>query len=270
MITAANPSTFIGVVLQEFRHVRADVPAGLTAALDALDSTYDLTGKVPDKTDTTIRRELAAAAAAALAAGTDLAADKTIRELLARAQLADIGVRSLIAEQVEELRRDVLVDHADELLNALGEAFDQAADEVQTARDAIGPALDLSSADAVSIAPASHMTTWGRAYEATQRIGRIGKLWEMIAQFAGKIGGIQNQLRPLLAADLTAAQLDEISGDKPTVISAVVAGFPLELATPAEFIERCQRVRDEWETEPPKPPRPSYLGVNAGRVVNVA
>ncbi|WP_280202484.1 hypothetical protein [Nocardia cyriacigeorgica] len=270
MLTPNSPTHLIRFIRQDFPKMGATVPAAFTTALNTIDTTYDMTGKLPSRTDPQTRRDLAAATVAAVAAGRDLATDPAILEILTKRQILAAGLDGLVEEHVEGLRRGVIVDYGDELIAALGAAFDAAATQVQAARDTIGADVDLTHTAAVSRVPAAHMTLWGQAYEATQRIAMIGKYWEMIATHTRMVDAVQDLMRPLIAADLTAEQLAGIPGVRRPMVGAVLAGFPLDMATPAEFIQRCQRVRDEWAAGAPMGLPHIYQAVDRGQVVTVA
>ncbi|MCQ4120439.1 hypothetical protein [Rhodococcus tibetensis] len=244
-----RPQFIVRMMRQNFPHVGATIPAAFTAALDKLTETYDITGQVVDPADPTWRRDLSAAVIAAVASGSDIADDKTVRELLVRKQLSEAGVPGMVRDHVELLRRQVIVEHSDDLLDELHRAFVVAAETIEEARTKI-PALDLSSREGLSSVTATHMTLWGRAYDAAERIRTLVPLWAMIAMLTHPNIGVQNDMRPLVIADLTADQLDRIPTPRDldsAVLGAVLHGFPLSLATPDEFRERCERVREEWQ-----------------------
>ncbi|REE74378.1 hypothetical protein C8E05_3813 [Rhodococcus wratislaviensis] len=239
-----TPTIVMRMLEQDFPRAGAAIPPTLTVALADLNTTFDTSNQVLDSTDPTWRAELSAAVAAALSAGKPLAEDKTVRTLLMSRQLRDVGVPGMVADHVEQERRRIITDHADVLFGELTSAFDEAADAIEAAREVI-PRVDLSSRGALSSVPAAHMTTWGEAYDAAGRIRTIVGLWTMLATFTRRFGALQNDLRPLLIADLSADQLDEIPAPR-SYDAPVLAGQPLSLADPDELLRRCERVQQEW------------------------
>lgn len=257
-----NATQVIRFIHQEFPKTGATVPPALTTALDTLRTTYDLTGLLPTKTPAQYRADLAAAAVAAVTAGRDLTTDKTIRALIAERQIVDAGLDEMIEEHASWQRAEIVRDYADELIDALHTAFDRAADHVEHAREMFGSGLDLSTAAASATVPAVRMSVWAHAYEATLCITKICDMWRMIVEHAHLVDGMPFAMNPLITADLSTDQLAQMptgTSNRRAGNAAVLAGFPLSFATPAEFERRHHRIREEWDTSKPTPPVPTYL-----------
>ncbi|MDV6293308.1 hypothetical protein [Rhodococcus aetherivorans] len=234
---ATKPETFYRLVTQDFRRIGAAIPTTLTEGWETIDNTYNITGLEPTRDD------WATAALDAATNGRDLTTDKTLTALATRHILAKTPVPDILEAHADTLRRQLLTDHADALLDELDTAFQPAADTIAEAREKI-PTLDLSHREAIANAPTNRMTLWGQAFDAADHIRTVVSLWALIGTYTRRINGIQNDMRPLILADLTGDELVQLT-DR-TADAPILAGLPLDLATPDDFHARCERVRTDW------------------------
>lgn len=237
-MTTHPAAPLLHIIWQDFPHAGATIPAAFLDEWEKIDTTYTVSGLAPSQA------ELTAAAIDALEHGRNLANDKPLLNLVSRQVLTGaLGIERAVEHHAEQLRRNLIREHADKLLAALDPAFDAANATIEKAREQI-PGLDLSHTQAVVGVPVEKMTLWGQANDAKRRIETIVSLWGMIGVFTGRLY-IQKDMRPLILADITAEQLDELP-EPHTADAPILHGLPLDLGTPEEFHARCDRVRAEW------------------------
>lgn len=233
-----SATPLLRIIRQDFPHAGATIPTAFLKEGQRIDTTYTVAGLAPTQA------ELTTAALDALEHGRDLASDDALLDLASRHVLTGaLGIEEAVERHAEQLRRNLICEHADNLLAALDPAFDAANATIEKARKQI-PGLDLSHTHAVTGVPAEKMTLWGQANDAKRCIEKIVTLWGMIGTFTGRLY-IQQDMRPLILADITAEQLDELP-EPHTADAPILHGLPLDLGTPEEFHERCDRVRAEW------------------------
>lgn len=241
----------------------AKVPATLLERLDEDQAATSL-----DKVNPGALRD---ATAQALLDGRDPAADPDILALLARNQLArDLGTgfaESLRAKAVHS----ALVDHAAELFDNLAAAVNELAERIYKAQETwpnthygdLDPSRPEISPDKAAILSA--------ARQAETHLATIGRTWRTLASAVGypHLSSKKDATHPtaLLFASLSHAELEEVrvtrqdtGSQKPLadtdVVDVIRARHRLDLATPARFEERCQRVAEERKAH--NAARPSF------------
>lgn len=181
---------------------------------------------------------LAAGVVAALAAGTDPAADPAVVRELARITLAGNPAAVHAAEaHVTATARATLAGLFPALLDVWVPEFEAAAATLDRTRAEV-PGLDLTeAAEAIRLMAPAKMAAASEAHLAAVRAEAITDLWALVAK-AARVADVEDHRRqPLIVAELTADQYDQL-GSRPSVRAVIAAGLPLSLATPAQHAER--------------------------------
>lgn len=182
-------------------------------------------------------KECADAVVDALLAERNPLTDKKVLGHLLTRQMSELA--PMLKVRIEERRADLLASHAETILSALVPVVTDADAVLEKARTEI-PNLDLEDRDFVNRLPAEHMTTWGQAREAIGRLTHVVKLWQTLAGACG-LAYLSQGNRPLILADLTAAELDSLGPDAKAITPAL-KGHRLSLAMPADLAARTERM----------------------------
>ncbi|MCG5462170.1 hypothetical protein MED01_007048 [Micromonospora sp. MED01] len=234
MSSLMNTNAALSLTRQHFRTLGLELPGTLTATLTELDTAHARAAN--------IRRPgaLRAAVLDALIADQDPADDPTVLTELARQQLSDSYVISVLGEEIDVRRRAALDANAPAILDALKSAIVEADKVIAAAREIVGDDLMLTDPDAVSKLRPHQLTPWATAREASTRVELVMQCWLLISQSA-RLVSIDLNKKALILADLTAEQLDDL-GYRPNPNQVIGAGHRLSLATPETYIERCNAV----------------------------
>jgi hypothetical protein len=228
------------LVPQHFTRLGLDLPDGYTDALERIDQQL---GNRDALTHDPAR--LAEAVAAALATGKDPAADKAVTAELTRAQLHALNIGTRLDGVAADRRAAVLHQHADALLERLAAEVTEADAILADARNTV-PDLARVLADhhgATRLRP-DRLAAWGSARDAVARLGVIVQTWTLIVQACGLANPQpKSRDRLLILADLDLPALDRAARDYGTdPTAAAIAGHRLELATPATYAERVDKI----------------------------
>ncbi|MFI7607657.1 hypothetical protein ACIBTV_21295 [Micromonospora sp. NPDC049366] len=234
MSAILNTRAALSLTRQHFRNLGLTLPATLTDALAELEAAASRATKLPRP------GALRKAVLDALLADRDLATDQTVLTELARQQLTDSGVATILGDEIEQRRRNALDEAAPAILDALTPVIVEADKVIAAAREMIGDGLNLDDANAMAELRPAQMTPWATAREAAARVEMVAQCWVLTAQSAGLVN-IDHNKKALILANLTAEQLDDL-GYRPKPSQVIAAGHRLSLASPAEFVGRCRRV----------------------------
>ncbi|MEV0723939.1 hypothetical protein AB0I37_14300 [Micromonospora purpureochromogenes] len=238
MSAMMNTNAVLSLTRQHFRNLGLTLPAALTGDLADLDTAASRTAQLGR------RGALPAAILDALMADIDPATDAAVLTELARQQLADTSVSSILRDEIEQRRRAALTTHAPAILDALTPVIADADKALTAARELIGDQLDLNDGAVTQLRPAQ-MSAWGAAREHAARVELVAQCWGIVAEFA-RLADIHHDKRPLVLADLSAEQLGQL-GYRPQPEAVIGAGHRLALASPEEYAARCQRVDQEQQ-----------------------
>lgn len=245
--------TRISTIKQYFRNSGIALPDDFTSALDDIETRYSVARGDGDKSADGQRAVLELVRAAA-AAGRDPRTDKALRDLALSKAMDNLGIGRILTDLREEELGVVFREHAESLLGALQDPFDSAAEVIETARQHLGPTVNLDSAAAAHVQP-SNTAKWGGAYAAVSQISMIVQLWEMITSWAGLVTRGRNELRVLITADVDPEMFGELAHQWPLwpefddgtldgrpydAMLPVHRGLPLSLATVDEYKRRCE------------------------------
>lgn len=234
MSAMMNTHAALSLTRQHFRSLGLTLPTTLTDDLADLDTAASRAGRLARPG--ALRR----AVLDALMADEDPATDQTVLTELARQQLTDSHVASILGDEIDQRRRDALDAAAPAILDALTPVIVEADKVIAAAREMIGDTLNLSDPNAMAQLRPAQMTPWATAREAAARVEMVAQCWFLTAQSAGLVN-IDHNKKALILADLTAEQLDSL-GYRPKPESVIAAGHRLSLATPEVFTQRCRAV----------------------------
>jgi hypothetical protein len=221
-------------LLSRLENLGGTVPDSMARDLDTL---VRLTKEV-DRLD--LPDGLPSAMLHALADGRDLATDPDVQAAATRRQLtaAIPSARHELATRAHQF----LADHADALLDAYREQFDKAAQVLTDSAKTLG-AVALDDTAAVIIKGPKAAEAWARAQGAVSTINHTRQAWETLHQ-ALHSSGVDPRFAVLVYADIPPAAWfdDGIAAqhysERPTPWQCAVAGYPLDLATPATHDQR--------------------------------
>ncbi|MEU8391523.1 hypothetical protein [Micromonospora sp. NPDC048843] len=234
MSAILNVNAALSLTRQHFRNLGLTLPATLTDALAELEAAH---GRVVK-----LRRPgaLRKAVLDALIADRDPATDPAVLTALVSQQLTESNVASILGDEIEQRRRNILDEAAPVILAALVPVVAEADRVIAAAREVIGNDLNLGDPDAMAQLRPAQMTPWASAREAVARVEMAAQCWFVTAESANLVN-IDHNKKALILADLTAVQLDEM-GYRPKAAQIIAAGHRLSLATPEVFMQRCNAI----------------------------
>jgi hypothetical protein len=222
------------IIMQTARQIGQPLPPELATDLAEIDRLAGIIG-------TYAPQSVAAAVLAAHAAGKDPASDRTVLAAIASQALISPAVIQPTIALLDERRREALIKHFPELLAGWRVALDGVSTAVSAARQSL-PDMSFIDPGALSNVPSAHATQWCQARDALTLAGQVVTAWSMLTTATRMLGneGSDRRWKPLILADLTAAELDAFPLGHAT--APANSGHPFALATPDEFRERIDRV----------------------------
>lgn len=180
-------------------------------------------------------------------AGRDPLADKKVQQAAIAQSLRAANLQGSIDMAVDQRKGEALKRHADEWLNGVIAATDQAAADLAAAHAAF-PGLDLADTTGAVQLPPEQLEVWGRARLARQRIHRAVDAWQHLASAArpGRQFGSERELM-LILSDLNLEQYEAMR--RPSIDAVIEHGYPIKLATFAEHEERMKKFDEEADAE---------------------
>lgn len=239
-----NTNVPLSTARQHLHALGLELPKALVDALAATDAA--LADRTALRYD---RAALLDAVANCLTAGRNPLTDKSVREHLVASQLNSLQISAALDGLVEQRRAAAVTEHAPAVLDLLAPVVADADATLAEAREAI-PGLNLKDVTSVSGLRPAQMQFWGRAREAAEAVHHIEVIWTTLAREC-RLVQVPDGMGPLIVADLTLEQLEALpranSTARPNAASVIEAGHRLNLATPKEFAERCQRMSEARE-----------------------
>lgn len=182
--------------------------------------------------------DLTAAVAAALWAGKDPLTSKDVQRAALAHQLRQASVFDRLDHYARARVAEAIVEHADAIIDTWRPVIAKADDALREFHR-LAPDADLADTSLANQLPTHALTPWGRAREASGLLDQVGQGWQAIAN-AARIP-IPHNARPLIVADLTLDQVDELGG-RPTCAAVARIDVPLDLANLATFTDRARRL----------------------------
>lgn len=182
-----------------------DAPPAMASALTDVRKVGE---SAPTSGATTTER-LADAAAAAILAGKDPVADKTVLATVTARAAADLPWPSILNEWVERRCRAILFEHGPALFALLGDAVARGGADLAEATPHLSASLDLPSQGAgIANAPERIIHAWKVASAAVETIKSAVALQLMVATKTNAINHSRDETLILAAPNVTADDLN--------------------------------------------------------------
>ncbi len=193
---------------------------------------------------------LGVAVTAALDDGRDPAADPEVQRLLAaRAMASDYNLADQVTGAAHEQVREVCHEHADAIVQAWAEPFDQAAATLTAARERLG-AVPLDDSATILRLGDDIADVWAAAQRAVSSIDTIVSGWSALGTLTRLVAPNPNY-RPLQLAEVSYDQWQAagLRGKKPKPWELVIVGLTLSLPSFSEYKRRVAAI-EQAEREP--------------------
>jgi len=206
----------------------------------------------------------ARAVADALILGADPMTDPGVARAIQHTAVTMPGVIDHVENAAGTILMEAVRDNMDDMVYALREPFDKAAETLVTAHGQIGN-LDLKAdSEAILRRGGDIAEVWAQAVKATETIETVLTAWSMIVQLTTTSQG-DNRWLALRITMPTAERFDELdmSRTRLTPWDAVCNGLPLTLPTLSEHTKRRAAIVEEraaiQAAKAAQRTRPNYL-----------
>lgn len=187
---------------------------------------------------------LVLAVEAALSEGREPAADREVQRILIASQIGNEGLVAMVEAIAYDRFRQTCLEHAEATVHAWRKPFDQAATDLASCFDRIGP-VPLDDAGSILQAGGDIADVWAVAQRASRTIETIGAGWTALVTLT-RTAQTNPDYRPLQLAEITYPEW--LAGDlrrkKLKPWEFLLAGLRLSLPTAAEYRGRVQAIVD--------------------------